>query len=59
MISFNLLLTCFAAPLDVAFHAYYLEYAWFNNMNALIDFVFLTDIIVNFFTAYENESFQV
>jgi len=59
LISIILLITCLITPFNLAFQDEVEEIDWYIKMNYLIDILFGIDIIVNFFTAYQNDLFEI
>jgi len=52
-ISFVLLISCFSAPFDIAFPD--IDKRSYIIFSKTIDIMFVIDIIINFFSAYEND----
>ena len=50
-----LLYTCFEIPFSAVFIDSNCEYTWHGIMNVVIDLFFLTDIVLVFFTAYDDD----
>ena len=59
MVSICLLVTCILTPLNLAFSETLESIVWYMNMNYSIDFFFFIDILVNFNSAYIDESYEV
>jgi hypothetical protein len=56
-ISLILLISCFTAPIDIAFPDIETpSYLIFANC---IDYMFMIDICINFLSAYENDQFKI
>jgi hypothetical protein len=57
MISLILCISCFTVPLDLAFqHMFAGDMMWFNYA---IDVFFFMDIVVNFFSATQDDEYQI
>ena len=48
-------LSGFLVPLELAFKPYFTQETWFITMNYFIDFLFLVDLILGFFTSFINK----
>lgn len=59
MVSICLLVTCILTPLNLAFSETLEAIEWYMNLNYSIDFFFFIDILVNFNSAYIDESYEV
>ena len=59
MVSICLLITCILTPLNLAFSETLEAIAWYMNLNYAIDCFFFIDIVVNFNSAYIDESYEV
>ena len=58
-ISIVLLVTCFVTPINLAFADEVEKVQWYVIFTYCLDFVFLIDIFVNFFSAYQNDVFKM
>jgi hypothetical protein len=59
LINILIILNCFSTPVDLAFPSYRSSInVYLNTLNA-VDFMFLVDIIITFFTSYENETMEI
>jgi hypothetical protein len=54
LISLVLLISCFSTPFNLAFPELEENIRWYRIASWTIDVLFLIDIIVNFFSAYQN-----
>lgn len=59
MVSICLLITCILTPLNLAFSDTLEAIPWYMNLCYSIDIFFFIDIVVNFNSAYIDESYEV
>ena len=58
-VSIILLLSCLITPFDLAFPQIADEYKGYYFFTMSIDFLFLVDIIINFLSATQDDTFQI
>lgn len=58
-ISIILMLTCIITPVNLAFAEELEKIDWYMTFNAVIDWLFFLDILVNFNSAYQNEMYEM
>lgn len=59
IINIMIIINCFSTPIDLAFPSYRTDIdIYLSTLNA-IDFMFLLDILITFFAAYENETMEI
>ncbi|MFN9901133.1 MAG: ion transporter, partial [bacterium] len=58
-INILIIINCFSTPVDLAFPDYRSNNDVYLGILNTIDFIFLFDIIITFFTAYENETLDI
>ena len=59
LINILIIINCFSTPVDLAFPHYRSNNDVYLRILNTIDFIFLFDIIITFFTAYENETLDI
>lgn len=57
-ISIVLLISCFITPFNLAFPDLEKEIKWYRIMSLSMDLLFLVDILINFNSAYQSETYQ-
>lgn len=59
IINILIIINCFSTPVDLAFPSYRTDINIYLNALNAIDIMFLVDIIITFFTAYENQTMDI
>ena len=59
LISLILLVSCVTTPVNLAFPDLEPNHYWYGTMHMVIDIMFAIDILFNFNTAFEDETFMI
>ena len=59
LVTLCLLTTCILTPINLAYSEILENITWYMNLNYGIDIFFFLDIILNFNSAYNDESYSV